>query len=182
MWYAWHFVGSPSTYNVFCESATSLLCAAILHIIRCLMNLIGHTKILAWTQLVVRNCTRPFNEGGLAHKTASVHRACKCACMHCVLQLRSCSILSSVQDTVLCTATLTYLCLQVHTLVHHTICLTASSRSQGGNWRDPDRSSLVPTSCNPLPTSNPSPLHCTPCTATHPISLLSSLCKLHMVS
>ena len=86
------------------------------------MNLIGHTKILAWTQLVVRNCTRPFNEGGLAHKTASIHRACKCACMHCVLQLCSCSILSSVQDTVLYMATL--ICVCKCTLLYTTLYLS----------------------------------------------------------
>ena len=42
--------------------------AAILHLIRWSTYLIGHAGILAWTQLVVRNCTRSSVEEGLASK------------------------------------------------------------------------------------------------------------------
>ena len=72
---------SKGKYGFFCsafrqypsESATSvkISCkslAAILHLIRWSTYLIGHTGILVWTQLVVRNCTRPSVGEGLAHK------------------------------------------------------------------------------------------------------------------
>ena len=77
------FLGSKRKYGCFCsafrqypsESFTSVTIsckplAPILHIIRRLTNLIGHVKILAWTHLVVRKCTRPSMGEWLAHETS----------------------------------------------------------------------------------------------------------------